>query len=175
MILQMTRRPNDLLVMLIASINAHLSIPGHYVILQNDWDLVHCKMDIATRFVIKLQSEIFFTKRVECPITVGNDHWNPFCSKVANCNKLCVWCLTCPWGSGGVYRMVGLRRPSTFLKDFFSETTKPIPINFHMQLPKNGGTKVCSNGPGHMTKMAAKLKYRKSLKIFFRTTGPIVL
>ena len=30
-----------------------------------------------------------------------------------------------------------------------------------------GGMKACSNGPGHMTKMAAMPIYGKNLKIFF--------
>ena len=33
-----------------------------------------------------------------------------------------------------------------------------------MELPWDGGTKVCSNGPGHMTKMAAMHIYGKNLK-----------
>ena len=41
--------------------------------------------------------------------------------------------------------------------------------------PREGGTKVCINGPGHMTKMAATPIYGKNpSKIFFsRTDGPI--
>ena len=45
-------------------------------------------------------------------------------------------------------------RPSTFSK-ISSETTVPIKLKFHMGTPYDAGTKVCSNGPGHMTKMAA--------------------
>ena len=38
------------------------------------------------------------------------------------------------------------------------------------------GTKVCSNGPGHMTKVAAMPVYGKPLKIFFsRTKRPMTL
>ena len=44
---------------------------------------------------------------------------------------------------------------STFLKIFSSETTGPIEAKFHMEPPWDGGTKVCSIGPGHMTKLAA--------------------
>ena len=33
-----------------------------------------------------------------------------------------------------------------------------------MEPPWDGGTKVCSNGPGHMTKMAATPIYGKNLK-----------
>ena len=45
-----------------------------------------------------------------------------------------------------------------------SETAWPLNINFHMELPWDEGKKACSNGPGHMTKMAAILKYGKNLK-----------
>ena len=34
-----------------------------------------------------------------------------------------------------------------------------------MESPCDGGTEVCSNGPGHMTKLAAMAKYGKNLKI----------
>ena len=57
-----------------------------------------------------------------------------------------------------------LRRPSTFLKDFSSETTGPISIKLHMQPPGIGGKKVYIFGPGHMTKMAAMLRYAQNLK-----------
>ena len=33
-----------------------------------------------------------------------------------------------------------------------------------MELPWDGGTKVCSKGPGHMTKMAAMPIYGQNLK-----------
>ena len=39
-----------------------------------------------------------------------------------------------------------------------------------MELLWDGGTKVCSNGPGHMTKMAAMAIYGKNKKIFFSGT-----
>ena len=41
---------------------------------------------------------------------------------------------------------------------------------FHMETRKDVGTKVCSNSPGQMTKMAATSIYGKNLlKIFSRT------
>ena len=43
---------------------------------------------------------------------------------------------------------------STF-SNIFSETTVPIEAKFHVEPPWDGGTKVCSNGPDHITKMAA--------------------
>ena len=60
---------------------------------------------------------------------------------------------------------------SRFLK-ISSETTGPIVARFHMELPWDGGTIVCLNGPGHMTKMVAMPIYGKiSLKIFSGTKG----
>ena len=63
---------------------------------------------------------------------------------------------------------------STFSNIFSSETIGPIDLEFHMETPKDGGTKVCSNGPGHMTKMAAMpIDAKNPLKIFiFRTRRP---
>ena len=55
------------------------------------------------------------------------------------------------------------RRPHS-LNMFFSETTGPIKVKFHMELLWDRGTKICSNGPGHMTKMAAVPIYGKNLK-----------
>ena len=69
------------------------------------------------------------------------------------------------------------RRPSiryTFSKIFSSETAWPIKAKFYVEPPWEGGTKVCINGPGHMTKMAATPIYGKNpSKIFSRTGGPI--
>ena len=58
-----------------------------------------------------------------------------------------------------------------------SETTGPIKVKFHMELLWDGGTKVCSNGPGHMTKMAAMAMYGKNLKktLFSGTNRPMTL
>ena len=50
-----------------------------------------------------------------------------------------------------------VRRPSvcpfTFSNIFSSETTLPIKAKFYVEPPWEGGTKVCINGPGHMTKI----------------------
>ena len=64
---------------------------------------------------------------------------------------------------------------STFSNIFSSETTGPIKLKFHMETPSDAGTKVCSNGPGHMTKMAAvPINGKNPLKIFFsRTRRPM--
>ena len=71
-----------------------------------------------------------------------------------------------------------MRTPSSSvvhtLKNIFSsETTGPVKVKFHLALLHvwDGGTKVCSNGPGHMPKMAAMPIYTKNLnKIFFSGT-----
>ena len=55
---------------------------------------------------------------------------------------------------------------STF-SNISSETTGPIEAKFHMEPPWEGGTKVYSNGPGHMTKMAAMPIYGTNLKKIF--------
>ena len=52
---------------------------------------------------------------------------------------------------------------STF-SNIFSDTTGPIKVKFHMEPPWDRGTKVCSNGPGHMTKKAVMPIYGKNLK-----------
>ena len=56
------------------------------------------------------------------------------------------------------------RTSSTSLNIFSSETTGPIKVKFHMELLWGGGTKVCSNGPGHMTEMAPMPIYGKNHK-----------
>ena len=56
------------------------------------------------------------------------------------------------------------------LNIFTSETTGPIEAKFYMNSPWDGRTKVCSNGPGHITKMAACPYMVKTLKIFLSET-----
>ena len=53
---------------------------------------------------------------------------------------------------------------STFSNIFFSETTGLIEAKFHMEPPWDEGMKVCSNDPGHMTKVAVMPIYSKNLK-----------
>ena len=55
-------------------------------------------------------------------------------------------------------------RPSTISNVFSSETAWPIIAKFYVEPPWEGGTKVCINGPGHMTKMAANPIYGKNLQ-----------
>ena len=56
-----------------------------------------------------------------------------------------------------------------------SETTGPIEAKFHMEPPWDGGMKICSNGPGHMTKMVAMSIYGKNLTSLLRNQRPITL
>ena len=53
---------------------------------------------------------------------------------------------------------------STFSNFFSLETARPIEAKFHVKPPWAGGTKVCSNGPGHMTNMAVMPVYGKNFK-----------
>ena len=46
-----------------------------------------------------------------------------------------------------------------------SEIARPIKAKFCLEPPWEGGTKVCINGSGHMTKMAAIPIHGKNLKI----------
>ena len=55
-------------------------------------------------------------------------------------------------------------RPFTFSNIFSSETAWPIKAKFYVEPPWEEGTKVCINGPGHMTKMTAMPIYGKNLK-----------
>ena len=43
---------------------------------------------------------------------------------------------------------------STFSNIFSAKTTGPIEVKFHVEHSKDGGTKVCSWGLGHMNKVA---------------------
>ena len=49
---------------------------------------------------------------------------------------------------------------STF-SNIFSEITGPIEAKFLVESPWDKGTKVCSSGKGHMTRMAAMPIYVK--------------
>ena len=48
------------------------------------------------------------------------------------------------------------------LNIFSSETAWPIKAKLYVEPPWEGGTKFCINGPGHITKMAAKPIYGKN-------------
>ena len=87
--------------------------------------------------------------------------WDQLKSKCAP-NTTYVFSSPEPLGSQGKLIVYPLsRRPSVFVchppfsKIFSSETGYPIKAKFHVEPPWEGGTKVCINRPGHMTKMAA--------------------
>ena len=44
---------------------------------------------------------------------------------------------------------------STFSNFVSLETARPIEAKCHVEPPWDGGMKPCSNGPGHMTRVAA--------------------
>ena len=50
------------------------------------------------------------------------------------------------------------------LLKIFSKTVWPIKAKVHVEPPSEGGMKVCMNGPGHMTKMAAMLYMVKNFE-----------
>ena len=52
----------------------------------------------------------------------------------------------------------------TFSNFFSLETARLIEAKFHVEPPWDGGMKVCSNGPGHLTSMAAMPLYGKTFK-----------
>ena len=77
-----------------------------------------------------------------------------------------------PWIRRPSVRRPSVVRPFTFSNIFSSETAWPIKAKFYVEPPWKGGTKVYTNGPGHMTKMAAMPIYGKNpSKIFFSRTG----
>ena len=70
-------------------------------------------------------------------------------------------------------RLASVRGRPSYSK-IFSETAWPIKAKYYVEPPWEGGTKVCINDPGHMTKMAATPIYGKNpSKIFF--SGPMIL
>ena len=59
-------------------------------------------------------------------------------------------------------------RFTTFSNFFSLRTARPIEAKFHVAPPWDGGMKVYSNVPGHMSNMAAMSPYRvKTLKNLF--------
>ena len=74
--------------------------------------------------------------------------------------KVCLWSYSIGRSPSSV-RPSSVRRPHSL--NMFSETTGPIEAKFHTASPWDRGTKVFSNGPGHMTKMAAMPIYVKKL------------
>ena len=67
-------------------------------------------------------------------------------------------------GQGRLLTLVQGHSDSTFLNFFSLETARPIEAKFHVDHPWDVGTKIFSNGPCHMTKMAAMPIYGKNIK-----------
>ena len=64
----------------------------------------------------------------------------------------------------------------TFSNFFSLENARPIEAKFHMEPPWDGEMKICSNGPGHMTNMAAMpIMVKTFKKIFSETKQPMTL
>ena len=58
-------------------------------------------------------------------------------------------------GQGHSLTLVQISQIQYILNFFFSITIRPIEAKFHVKPHCDGRMKVCSNGLGHMTKMAA--------------------
>ena len=65
---------------------------------------------------------------------------------------------------GHLLTLVQGHSESTFANFFSLESTKPIEAKFHVEPPRDVGTKVCSTGPGHMTSVAVSPYMVKTLK-----------
>ena len=84
--------------------------------------------------------------------------------KVGICSQLMsTWSFMSTKGQGHSLILGTNLSDSIFLNFFFSITTRPIEAKFHVDPPWDGGMKVYSNGPGHMTKMDAMPIYGKNL------------
>ena len=66
-------------------------------------------------------------------------------------------------GQGHSLTFVENHSVSTFSNFFSLETAWPLETKFHVEPPWDGETKACSNGIGHMTRMAAMPIYGKNL------------
>ena len=67
-------------------------------------------------------------------------------------------------GQGHSLTLVQGHSDSTISNFFSLETAGLIESIFHVEPPWDGGTKDCSNAPGHMINMAAMPIYGKNLK-----------
>ena len=84
-------------------------------------------------------------------------------TKVGRCSQLNEYMRLCEYQrSRWLTDLCPSLSDSIFLNFFFSITTRLIEAKVHMEPPWDRGTKVCSNGPGHMTKMVAMPIYGKN-------------
>ena len=79
-------------------------------------------------------------------------------------NQMSAWTYMNIKGQGHKLTLVQGYSDSTVSNFFSLGTTKPIEANFHVKPPMDGGMKIDSNGPGHMTNMAAMPTYGKNIK-----------
>ena len=99
----------------------------------------------------------------------SSDVWGRMWSSIVSVPDQCLFSSPEPKAHWWAYRIgrplssVVRRRPH-FLNIFSTETTGPIKVKFHMERVCDRETKVCSNGPGHMTTMAAMPRCDKNLK-----------
>ena len=82
-------------------------------------------------------------------------HWWAY-GKGRHLSSVCMYVCVCVWGGGCQHNQTS------------SETSGPIEAKFHVEPSWDGRTKVCSNGPGHMTNMAAMPIHCKNLKHLLR-------
>ena len=78
-------------------------------------------------------------------------------------NYMSTWTYMNIKGQGHLLTFVQRHSDSIFYNFFSLPTARPIETKFHVKPPWDRWTKVCSNGPGHMTKMAAMPIYGKNL------------
>ena len=82
--------------------------------------------------------------------------------KVGRCSQLNEYMKVCEYQRSKSLIDLGPNLSNSIFLNFFSSiTTWLIEVKFHVEPPWDGGTKDCSNGPGHMTKMAAMPIYGK--------------
>ena len=73
------------------------------------------------------------------------------------------WTYTNIKGQSHSLTLVQGHSASTFSNFFSWETARPLEAKFHVEPRWDGGTKVCSNGHGQITKVAAMLIYGKNI------------
>ena len=67
-------------------------------------------------------------------------------------------------GQGHSLTLIQGHSDSTCSNFFFLETAWLVETKFFVEPPWDGGMKICSTGPSHMTKMAIMPIYGKNLK-----------
>ena len=85
--------------------------------------------------------------------------------KVGRCSQLNVYMNLHEYQRSWSFIDLGPRSLRFFIFELLSsETAWLIEAKFHVEPPWDGRTKVCSNGPGHVTNMAAMIIYGKNCK-----------